>query len=803
MHEVIVASAPCIRAYFRPISTPCVLQAAETGSGKTGAFALPALQIVHETLRAVAAAAASAAAEGPADGSSVTKRPRVEDAPARLSTTDRTPMLAIAPDGLTCQSRQEHDWAGVRATRGAARGKVYFEAEIRDEGLCRFGWSSASASLDLGTDRGGFGYGGTGKRSNNRAFEPYGEPFAKGDVIGCSLELSDAGGSVSFSKNGKLLGSAFSLPAAAARGGALFPAICMKNAECAVNFGGSGGTSFKHLPVGYVGLDDVAGVRASGAIVVAAGAPSTANRVGRGSASAATAAGAPAPVCLVLEPARDLAEQTAKAFESLAKYVSAPAISHALIIGGVDQREVTRALSNGADIVTATPGKLMDLLEGGKLSLAAVRLLVLDEADRFADAESLAMIAKLHAHVRRAVEVADSVAASVASAGGAAAPPRARLQVAFFSATLHSPEIGKLAGMLTVNPTWVDLKGKDSVPETVHHVVVRVDPSAERAWASGAVGVTTGVATDGVHARDRISDAPGARALTADEASEGLKRLKPAMLLSLVESLSMEQALIFCRTNVDCDNLEAFLVARGGGSAFRGGREKGKENPYSCVVLAGMRSMDERRRNLEAFKAGDVRFLICTDVAARGLDIKELPYVINMTLPDETENYIHRIGRVGRADRMGLAISLVAAPGVREKVWYHKCANRGKGCSNTRTADVGGCCIWSDEDKALAAIRTRLQLPAGEGIPEMVPLRDAAPRAGAVPLPFAFNLPASVASLGAVYGQERGGVSEASAHVESLRGQVASLAALEVRAQKAFLALQQRYAGGRVSAVTT
>ena len=79
------------------------------------------------------------------------------------------------------------------------------------------------------------------------------------------------------------------------------------------------------------------------------------------------------------------------------------------------------------------------------------------------------------------------------------------------------------------------------------------------------------------------------------------------MLVSLVESLGMDQCLIFCRTNVDCDNLEKYLLSVGGGQKYRPGMEKGKENPYSCVVLAGMRSMDERRRNLEAFKAGDVR----------------------------------------------------------------------------------------------------------------------------------------------------------------------------------------------------
>lgn len=101
--------------------------------------------------------------------------------------------------------------------------------------------------------------------------------------------------------------------------------------------------------------------------------------------------------------------------------------------------------------------------------------------------------------------------------------------------------------------------------------------------------------------------------------------------------------------------------------------ESGKENPYSCAVLAGGRQQRERQANLEGFKDGDVRFLICTDVAARGIDIAGLPFVVQMTLPDDIENYIHRIGRCGRADRMGLAISLIAT--AREKVWYHKKKN--------------------------------------------------------------------------------------------------------------------------------
>merc|ERR1740123_2320880 len=161
--------------------------------------------------------------------------------------------------------------------------------------------------------------------------------------------------------------------------------------------------------------------------------------------------------------------------------------------------------------------------------------------------------------------------------------------------------------------------------------------------------------------------------------------------------------------------------------------KRGRRNPYSCVVLAGMRNQRERQNNLEAFKQGDVRFLICTDVAARGIDIAGLPFVIQMTLPDDIENYIHRIGRCGRAERMGLAISLVATE--RERVWYHKCASRGQRCQpppgNTKLTipfaadgtenapdeekwwmNEGGCAVWYDEPDLLKKVEVRIGQPA-------------------------------------------------------------------------------------------
>lgn len=167
--------------------------------------------------------------------------------------------------------------------------------------------------------------------------------------------------------------------------------------------------------------------------------------------------------------------------------------------------------------------------------------------------------------------------------------------------------------------------------------------------------------------------------------------------------------------------------------------ESGKENPYSCVVLGGARSQKERQRSLESFKDGDVRFLIATDVAARGIDVAQLPFVIQLTLPDDIENYIHRIGRCGRAERMGLAISLAAT--TREKVWYHKCPSKGKSCvpspGNTKLTipfgqdgkmlppnpakllvDEGGCATWYDEPELLKKVEARIGGPVHVMDPE-------------------------------------------------------------------------------------
>eukprot|EP00163_Fabomonas_tropica_P019145 TRINITY_DN3362_c1_g2_i1.p1 TRINITY_DN3362_c1_g2~~TRINITY_DN3362_c1_g2_i1.p1 ORF type:complete len:204 (+),score=40.06 TRINITY_DN3362_c1_g2_i1:495-1106(+) len=198
--------------------------------------------------------------------------------------------------------------------------------------------------------------------------------------------------------------------------------------------------------------------------------------------------------------------------------------------------------------------------------------------------------------------------------------------------------------------------------------------------------------------------------------------------------------------------------------------EKGLEAEYSCVVLHGDRPPHERKANLAAFKNGDVRFLICTDVAARGLDISGLPFMINYTLPDRSEDYVHRVGRVGRAETMGLAISLVST--VKEKVWYHTCPSKGKKCNNAKLKAQGGCTIWYDEPQYIKDIEKRIQAP----VPP-------------------FDLQAIQAAGGiSQYGQAKGAGAGSNARFEShfavLKPTVQELALLEKRAQTSYLTMR-------------
>ena len=727
-----------------------VLAAAETGSGKTGAFGVPILQIVHESLRDAAATSARAAAASDGAASSASSA-----ADARMSVEDRNALFAVAPDGRLVQARGEKQWAGGRADVGVVAGKHYYEAEVMDDGLVRIGWSTSAGSLEgLGTDAQSFGFGGTGKKSHAKAFENYGEPYAKGDVVGCLLDCDE--GTIAFTKNGADLGGvAFRVPKNLA-GRALFPAVCLKNAECRLRFGGeTDGKGFAHAPPpGYAGVSAAKPgewVRGTGDGARGGG------RAGAGAGAGASVRSSRTPLALVLEPARDLAEQTHAHFETFSAHLTHPRVTSGLFVGGVDAKSQTETLRGGCDVAVGTPGRVLDLVESGALNLSGVRFFVLDEADRLLDAGNQGDILRLFARMPRS------------------GPGFKSLQVLLFSATLHSPEISKLATTLCREPTWVDLKGKEHVPDTVHHAVYVVDPGSENPAA-----LVPAAPVDNMHDE---SGGGGPDGGARGASSLATKRLKPHVVRRVADALKMDQCLIFCRTNFDCDNLEAFLNACGGGGVFRGKRESGPQHAYSCAVLGGARSMDERRRNLRAFKEGDVRFLICTDVAARGIDVRGLPYVINATLPEKSEDYVHRVGRVGRADVMGLAVSVVSS--APEKVWY--CQKKGykpwfKPSREDRTAHSA----WIDEAELLRGVEKRLGAPVA--------------RLGAD-----FSLPAELAAKlrggggdggAGVYGRARGDgtCEEMAAHLAAYAPAVRRLAELEVASQVSFWNLKRKFA---------
>lgn len=694
------------------------MAAAETGSGKTGAFCLPVVQIVHESLR------------HRSDGDDAAD---VEPDSCVLNVQDRSPIVAITEDGSVCQARLSNEWGGCRATGYVLKGKSYFEITIEDEGLCRVGVATLDSGFDIGTDGMSFGYGGTGKKSHGKKFEDYGESFGLNDVIGCWIDLDS--GAIGFCKNGRDLGKAFDVPKSLSNK-ALYPAICMKNAQVAFNFGDS--KYPRCMPDGFKPFSECCLL---------------------GREDLVKSATQTLPLAIILEPVRDLAQQTKDVLTTFASRLSNPMVNVALLIGGDSAASQARELQAGAAIVVGTPGRISDMVKKNELNLSGVKFFVLDEADALLEAGHREVIMSLFRRV---------------SAAGTGIH---RLQTLLFSATLHSPHVTRLAQQLCQNPILVDLKGMNALPDAVDHALVMADPEEDRTWLQS----TPRVWTDGMHDVDAplVPNSSGQNAWSA-----AIKLLKPRLLQRLIDSLQIDQALIFCRTNFDCENLEKFLnnleerTEQGSpGKSISGDKRKRLPSSYSCAVLAGAKSMDERRAALESFKEGHVRFLIATDVAARGIDVSGLPCAINMTLPEKREDYVHRSGRVGRADTPGLCISIVSS--AAEKVWF--CRKKGlkpwlNPIKENTSAGKGGHAIWMYEKELLRDIEERL----GTGI---------------TPLAADMSLPPSL--QGSKYGtsssrkQEADSIQqEIAARVESSREAVKMLAELEHAAQASFFQMK-------------
>lgn len=275
------------------------------------------------------------------------------------------------------------------------------------------------------------------------------------------------------------------------------------------------------------------------------------------------------PRSLILEPTRELAAQVAENFDLYGRHSK---LSHALLIGGESFTDQERQLERGASVLIATPGRLIDLFERGKVLLSDVKVFVIDEADRMLDMGFIP-------DVERIVSLLPAMR-----------------QTLFFSATMP-PEIRRLADAFLHNPKEISVAPPASTADTV---------------TQGLVVVPT--------------------------------RDKRAALRELLRAETVRNALVFCNRKRDIGVLHRSLERHG----------------FHARPLHGDLAQPVRTETLDAFRRGDVPILICSDVAARGIDIDDLSHVFNFDVPSHAEDYVHRIGRTGRAGRSGRAYTLAS-----------------------------------------------------------------------------------------------------------------------------------------------
>jgi superfamily II DNA/RNA helicase len=275
------------------------------------------------------------------------------------------------------------------------------------------------------------------------------------------------------------------------------------------------------------------------------------------------------PRSLILEPTRELAAQVAENFDAYGKYSK---LTKALLIGGVSYEDQERLLDRGVDVLIATPGRLLDHFERGRILLADVKILVIDEADRMLDMGFIPDVEKIVSLL----------------------PPLR--QTLFFSATM-APDVRRLADKFLSNPKEVSVAPPASTNTTIVQSLAMV-PSND--WQKR-------------------------------EALRILLRREP-----------VKNALIFCNRKRDVDILYKSLRKHG----------------FNAGALHGDMDQSTRMETLEAFKRSEITLLVCSDVAARGLDIDDMSHVFNFDVPIHAEDYVHRIGRTGRAGRTGHAFTL-------------------------------------------------------------------------------------------------------------------------------------------------
>ena len=271
---------------------------------------------------------------------------------------------------------------------------------------------------------------------------------------------------------------------------------------------------------------------------------------------------------LVLTPTRELAAQVEDSVQTYGKYLK---LTSTVVFGGVGMNPQISRVKKGVDILVATPGRLLDLLQQGVLDLGQVQMLVLDEADRMLDMGFIHDVKKVLAVV-----------------------PRDK-QSLLFSATF-SDEIRELAATLLKDPLSIQVTPANT---TVQRITQLIHP----------VG----------------------------------RGKKKALLAHIIQEHNWSQVLVFTRTKFGANNVAEFLI----------------KNGVNAMALHGNKSQVARTQALAGFKSGDIRALVATDIAARGIDIDDLPHVVNYDIPNVCEDYVHRIGRTGRAGADGTAVNLV------------------------------------------------------------------------------------------------------------------------------------------------
>ena len=276
------------------------------------------------------------------------------------------------------------------------------------------------------------------------------------------------------------------------------------------------------------------------------------------------------PRVLVLAPTRELAAQIGQSFATYGKFLR---FRHLVIFGGVRQGPQVSMLSRGVDILVATPGRLLDLMNQGYIELKGVEFFVLDEIDRMLDMGFIRDVKKV-----------------------VSALPEKHSSL-FFSATL-TRETGEFAQSLLCDPVHVQASPSASTLESIDQQVFFVDQNS-----------------------------------------------KNSLLLDLLPREDMKRVLVFTRTKHRADRVAQMLA----------------KNRIRADAIHGSKSQNQRTKSMQSFRSGQIRVLVATDIAARGIDIDDITHVVNYDLPNEPESYVHRIGRTGRAGACGNAFSFCSA----------------------------------------------------------------------------------------------------------------------------------------------